>query len=177
MKSFGIGSRLISEEIEGIKKLLNLVSVDIHTGLCVWSVDRNNRTRAGSPAGTLTSKGYTRLQMGGKGYMLHRIVFYMAKGYLPQIVDHKEGIEKGNGIDNLQEATNVENIRKKKKPSHNRSGYKGVLWVKGCGRWRAQISANGKKISLGYFDSAESANAAYQKKAKELFGDFYRESS
>jgi hypothetical protein len=59
----------------------------------------------------------------------------------------------------------------------NTSGAKGVYkyisnkW-KNCNKWKAQISFQGKKKALGYFDTKEEAQAAHDKAASELFGDF-----
>lgn len=52
----------------------------------------------------------------------------------------------------------------------SKSGYKGVRKIKN--RWTARISTDGKEFFLGSFLTKEEAALAYNKKAKELFGDF-----
>ncbi|UQJ95603.1 putative homing endonuclease [Klebsiella phage CPRSB] len=47
----------------------------------------------------------------------------MANGYLPLIIDHKHGVECGDGIGNLQEATQSQNSMKKIM-SRNKSGFR-----------------------------------------------------
>jgi hypothetical protein len=42
-------------------------------------------------------------------------------------------------------------------------------------KYRAQICYKGKYISLGVYGTPEEAAAAYRQKARELFGDFYRD--
>ncbi len=54
------------------------------------------------------------------------------------------------------------------------SKYKGVFWYKRGKKWRGRLYYNYKSICLGYFDDEEECARAYDKKAKELFGEFAR---
>ena len=56
------------------------------------------------------------------------------------------------------------------RPKSNSSGFRGVHWSKQHKKWQAQIQTKGKKIFLGYFDTAEEAAHAYDAKAFELWG-------
>jgi hypothetical protein len=47
--------------------------------------------------------------------------------------------------------------------SNNTSGFKGVSFHKGTGKWQARITFNEVEYPLGYFDTAEEAAAARQK--------------
>lgn len=51
------------------------------------------------------------------------------------------------------------------------SKYKGVSFVKSKKIWRARIEKNGKSHYLGDFAKEEQAALAYNKAAKEMFGD------
>nr|DAG58165.1 MAG TPA: endonuclease [Caudoviricetes sp.] len=165
-------NKSIESEIAGITRFLSNVSVDCVSGRIYWVVSRKG-TPVGKEAGTLQKSGYTAIQFDGKKYYRHRIIFYVSMGYLPEIVDHKRGVENGDGIDNLQEATNQQNCQKQKKRKSNTSGYRGVDIHKASGKYRAQIRMNGKKKYLGLFDTPEEARDKYIEKAKELFGEFY----
>jgi hypothetical protein len=56
------------------------------------------------------------------------------------------------------------------KQKNNTSGYKGVyLHHK---KWMAQIKYKGKIMRFGVFEDIVDAAKAYDKKAKELFGEF-----
>lgn len=44
------------------------------------------------------------------------------------------------------------NVMNKGAQKNNTSGFKGVYWHKGQGRWAAEIKAGGKRFRLGYFD-------------------------
>jgi hypothetical protein len=54
----------------------------------------------------------------------------------------------------------------------NTSGYRGVSWHKGAGKWHARIKLNGSVQYLGLFDTAEEASAAYVRAAGDLDGEF-----
>lgn len=164
--------RTLLEEQHGIDELLKFVDVDVNTGMIRWSCRLSNRTKIGDVAGSDNGKGYTQIRFDGKMYLRHRIIFYVANGYLPKVVDHKNGVSVGDGIDNLQEATHQQNLMKMKVSIKNTSGYPGVTLHKN-GKWRSQIRINGKKTYLGLFDTAKEASDAYERKARETFGDFY----
>ena len=58
-----------------------------------------------------------------------------------------------------------------KSRNHGTSVYKGVSFYSKNNKWRAGIRVNGSSIHLGFFDNEASAAAAYNKAAKEHFGD------
>lgn len=45
--------------------------------------------------------------------------------------------------------------------SHNKSGYRGVSWNTGYGKWEVSISVNQKTIKVGYYDLVLDAAKAY----------------
>jgi hypothetical protein len=104
--------------------------------------------------------------------MHHMILGKPAPGYE---IHHKNG----NGLDNtkanLELLTRGQHLLTRDKQSNNISGYKGVAYKgskKGFGRkWVAQVTIHGKRTHLGYFDTAEQAALAYNKKAKEIYGE------
>jgi hypothetical protein len=83
-------------------------------------------------------------------------------------VDHKNHDTLDNQRLNLRVSTKKQNIANRRKPKNNTSGYKGVYWDKCRSRW--SVSVSGKKV--GYFIDLKEAAKAYDKKAKELFGEF-----
>lgn len=89
-------------------------------------------------------------------------------------VDHINGNPLDNRRSNLRLATHAENTRNQRRSRANTSGFKGVHWHKGAAKWQAYISLDGKRRSLGYFQSPESAHEAYLRAAEELHGEFAR---
>lgn len=89
-------------------------------------------------------------------------------------VDHKDGDGLNNRRDNLREATRSQNMWNQGVRKNNSSGFKGVHWHSLVGKWRSEITQNGEKMVLGYFDTAESAAAAYALANANLRGEFAR---
>ena len=77
-----------------------------------------------------------------KLFLLHRLVFLVHQGYLPEIIDHMDGNRTNNSIDNLREVTRSQNMMNSKMNKKNTSGYKGVC--KDRNGWRSHISFNGQ---------------------------------
>lgn len=118
----------------------------------------------------LASKNYFLVLIEDEIHLVHRLIWLIHYGKLPfDQIDHINGNRTDNRIQNLREATNQENSFNK--PTSGTSGFKGVY--RQNNRWRAKIMLDGKSIHLGYFDSAEEAAEAYNKKAKEIHGEFY----
>lgn len=107
-------------------------------------------------------------------YLMHRIIMDACKG---QQIDHKDGNGLNNQRMNLRFCTisqNLQNQRISKHPSKH-SKYKGVTWHKSAKKWQASIRGeNHRDYYLGSFVNEEDAAKAYDKKAKELFGEFAR---
>jgi hypothetical protein len=118
------------------------------------------RIKIGQKAGSI-SAGYLAVRIKNKTYKIHRLIFLYHKGYLPKEIDHIDRNPLNNKIENLREATRSENMRNTKLMSTNQSGYRGVCWHTPMQKWRAQISFQGKKIHLGYFNTPKEAYVAY----------------
>jgi len=111
---------------------------------------------------------FARSAVKGKGIWMHRLIMNPPAG---MVVDHIDGNSLNNKRENLRICTARQN-------SYNRKGYgtaskyKGVHWNKSTKRWVAVIKHYGVSIFLGSFNSEINAAKAYDKKAKELFGEF-----
>ncbi|CAN5951008.1 unnamed protein product [Sphagnum jensenii] len=88
-------------------------------------------------------------------------------------VDHIDANETlDNRRCNLRIATKAEQCRNM--PSRNPSGYKGVTVATNTDKWQAQIQINGRKIHLGYRDTAEKAHIElYVPAAIKYHGEFF----
>lgn len=86
--------------------------------------------------------------------------------------DHIDGNGLNNQRANLRKATVSQNNMNREPNKNSTSKYKGVSWSAERNKWLSQIRFNGKGINLGRFVSQSEAAKAYNKKAKELFGEF-----
>lgn len=102
-----------------------------------------------------------------KMYYMHRQILNPPVGFL---VDHIDGNRLNNQRYNLRACLPSGNSRNRKLRCDNTSGYKGVLAT--ANRWRATIGINGKSHHIGVFDNIIDAARAYDKKAREVFGEF-----
>ena len=109
-----------------------------------------------------------------KQIYMHRVINGTEDGFF---TDHINGNKLDNRKENLRSVTTSENLRNKKMPKNNKTGFKGVfnMGEKYMNRpWRAAIRIDGKTVFLGYFETSLHAAVAYDKSAKENFGEFAR---
>lgn len=94
-----------------------------------------------------------------------------------KITDHINGNSLDNRFENLRMATHSQNGINTPKYNYRdgtktSSKYKGVFFDKTMQKYRAQVVINRKRHGIGAFTDEDEAGRAYNKKAKELFGDF-----
>ena len=161
-------------KLNGLTKaeLTENIDWNIETGIGIRIKSGHGR-KAGAEVGTYHPQGYRRVYIKGKVLLVHRIIYFLKYGYCPKFIDHINQIKDDNGISNLRGATDQENQRNQGIQKNNKSGYKGVYLCKSSNKWIARITVNGKKIHLGYFNTALEASETYEARAKEEFGEFY----
>jgi hypothetical protein len=89
-------------------------------------------------------------------------------------IDHINMRTLDNRKCNLRIVTRLQNRMNKGKPSNNTSGFKGVCFIKKCGRYRATILVNGKLLFMGYFKTATEAAYVHDEAARKYHGVYGR---
>lgn len=115
---------------------------------------------------------YVASKQGNKWTFLHREIMEPGEGI---VVDHINGNKMDNRRLNLRSATREQNTWNRKIQggmAPNKTGWIGTFYNKKNKRWFSAISSKGKSIFLGTFDCAEDAARAYDKKARELRGEW-----
>jgi hypothetical protein len=142
---------------EDIRKLFDL---DHASGTLSWRVAAG-RVIAGSVAGWVNDQGYVCVQIKGKQYRAHRLIWAYQYGEWPEFeIDHINRDRSDNRLSNLRVVTSSENNRNMSLPVTNTSGHVGVYWVKSRETWNVKIQVNGKQLNLGYFRDKAKAIAA-----------------
>ena len=145
--------------LPNINLLRELLTYSPESGELRWKVKPSVGVNAGDIAGTHNNRGYIQVSIKRKLYLAHRIAWALHYGIdpYPHIVDHKEGVEEGNGINNLRVASWGQNVANVARRANNTSGHRGVTYHKKKKKWVAQIDVNGKRIYLGAYKCKEEA--------------------
>lgn len=101
--------------------------------------------------------------------LMHRQILNNPKG---MEIDHRNRCGLDNRKNNLRICSCSENHQNTTGKTNKTSIYKGVCWNKRHKQWYAQITHNQKTYYLGHFDNEVRVALAYDKKAKELQGEF-----
>ena len=123
-------------------------------------------------AGGCNDQGYIKIKINGKLYSAHRLIFVMFHGYMPNIIDHIDGIRHNNKIENLREVTNQQNCWNRKVESNTFSNVKGISWHKATNKWQARLTINGKQKLLGYFNDLLEAKKVLSEFRSKNHGNF-----
>jgi hypothetical protein len=151
----------MSEKDSLLSQSMLLDIFEYQDGLLVYKRNKG-RAKIGEAVCSRDNKGYRRAKIDGRHYFVHRLVFFMHHGYLPQFIDHIDCNRDNNRIENLREASATQNNRNRKIAGHNKSGVKGVFWVAKYQKWKAQCTVNYKQHHLGQFNRIEDAAEAVQ---------------
>ena len=101
-----------------------------------------------------------------KTILMHRIIMNTPQG---MDTDHINHDTLDNRRLNLRICTRSQNNHNR---SRQRGNYKGVSFDKSTRKWRVNVWVEGTRYEVGYFEDEIEAAKAYDKKAKELVGEF-----
>ena len=150
----------VVEVVTGIKKLRKnltqerikeLFDFNEETGILTRKPSLRDK-KGGKVVGCLANHGYLVVRIDYTLYLLHRIIWLYAYGYLPEHqIDHINRNKCDNRLENLREATRSCNVRNTGLRSDNTSGIKGVYWHTQLKKWNPKIFSKRKVVSLGLF--------------------------
>jgi len=132
------------------------------------------KKKIGHKVGKIDKEGYVVTFSNGKKYFVHRLIFLMHHGSLPERLDHIDGNRSNNKIENLRKADKYENQYNRKLAKNNTTGVKGVTWRKKEKRFLAICHVSGKRFELGYFKILEDAKKAVEEFREKHHGEFAR---
>lgn len=151
------------------------------TGIFTWlpKPDDNWKNRSwntfhvGKPAGTLQKTGYIHVTIGKKPFLAHRLAwFYVHGAWPPKFIDHVDRDKGNNRIANLRLATRSQNSANAGLRSDNKSGAKGVFFVKKKKIYEVRVKHHGVIHFIGSFSELSTAASAYDAAAARFFGEF-----
>lgn len=137
-----------------VKKLFNYDGINLR-----WKVKKAMRIKINSIAGSVNSEGYRHIEIEGKKYKAHRIIWLYVYGVMPEReIDHINRQKLDNRIENLRESNRQINSRNRSAGSNSLTGVRGVYWQANCKKWVSVIGVgNGKRVTLGYYNDIEEA--------------------
>ena len=137
--------------------LLEVFDYNPDTGELAHKLDTASGMK-GAVASAMHHEGYLSVSIGRKEYLVHRVIWFMVKGYWPEQVVHIDHDRTNNRWVNLREVVSRANQCNTSLSCNNASGVNGVR-ILPSGRFCAFIMVNRKQISLGTRDTLEEAAA------------------
>jgi len=122
----------------------------------------------GREVGWVAKVGYKQTNLKGKKFYLHRIVWFMVYGYVPEQIDHINHDTLDNRAENLRPSDNTSNGHNQSMKRNNKSGVTGVFWCRRDACWWAYINKHGRRHFLGTFGDFELAVAARKKAEADM---------
>lgn len=137
-------------------------------GQLIRKVGVSRNAKVGDVAGCYKPPGYLVVKIAQKSYYVHRLIWLYVYGQWPsKSIDHIDGDRSNNRVENLRDATAVENGRNQKINAKNQSGVTGVCWINRDSRWQANMRVKGKSINLGWFKNFNEAVKARKEAEKK----------
>jgi hypothetical protein len=130
------------------------------------------RIKTGEIAGSKLR--YVKIHLKGKNYSAHRLAWLYVYDYIPDyskdlMIDHINQNKHDNRICNLRVVNRSQNAQNSKLYSKNKTGIKGVHWIKEDKSYRATIYLNNKQISLGSHKNLFDAICARKSMENKIF--------
>jgi len=131
--------------------------------------------------GSVNNQGYRNISIKATRFAAHRIIYKWLHGPIPDghIIDHVNGVTGDNRSSNLRLATMSQNQWNRGPRKGDREWAhlpKGVTYVKAVRKYRVDVCRNRNKEYLGLFTDLQQAVDAYNARARELHGEYFKPS-
>jgi len=118
-----------------------------------WRRKASNSRCAGRPLGTQMSSGHLHLKFQDRGgnkhkFLVHRLIYLMHHGALPEMLDHIDRDPRNNRIENLRPASKSLNSQNRGAQSNSKWGMRGI-YKDSLGGYVVHIKLDGVRHSLG----------------------------
>lgn len=152
------------------ERLKSLLTYDPDTGAITNKVTRNARALQGALAGCKTTSGYIALQIDGKKYQAHRLIWlYMTGEWPSDEIDHINRVRDDNRWVNLRVVSRKQNSWNTGAHAKSRSGVKGVAYVARYDKWQVQMRVDGRTHYVGVYNTIDEAAKARRDAEKRLY--------
>lgn len=159
---------LAKQERLSLSRAREVLAYNPETGLLTWMITQG-KAIAGQQAGTETKGGYLSISIDGLRFPAHRLAWFIHHGeWPPNRLDHNDRNGRHNWISNLRPCDTAENAQNLGMLKRNKTGFVGVSVRKATGQFRADICHRRRRITIGYFATAEEASAAYKAEKARL---------
>ncbi len=144
------------DELKKVFRIRNgkLERIDLRRTDGKWKVVDNKKNH---------TMGYCQVNFNGRMIKYHVIIWILSTGKdIPQgmDIDHINGNEIDNRIDNLRIVTHRVNMQNRK--THRAGRLVGATYYKRYGNWRSQIVIDKNNINIGYYKTEQEAHEAYK---------------
>jgi hypothetical protein len=141
-----------------------------------WLINAGRGVSVKHPGDVVDTKpdplGYGYVSWRRKHYAIHRVVFLLARGWLPDCIDHIDGDPQNNRIENLRPATRLQNQHNRRINTRTKSGHKNITQHQG--KWCVRFSIARKTRHFGCFDTLEEACCTAARVRADLHKEFAR---
>jgi hypothetical protein len=146
---------------------------EYRNGELYWKIMTNpSKKLIGKKAGCKSSGAYGVVNLDGQAYSIHKVIFCMHNGFIPEIVDHINGDKSDHRIENLRAATHQSNNWNRVTQSNNKLGKKNISWHKQNQKYWVQLAKNGTKIVSVFVEDLELAELVATEARNKYHGEF-----
>ena len=155
------------------QRLKEVLYYNPHVGVFVWKIDHKRARRGHTAGGAHKGRGYIKICVDGHSYTAHVLVWLYVYGVFPAAqIDHIDGDRSNNLVSNLRVVAPEQNCWNSRVPTSNTSGFKGVVYLAGCKKYRGSVRNRGKRFYTDLYVKPEDAAAALMDIRASLHGEY-----